>query len=225
MAAILGGPGNETLNGTLVGDLIGGADGNDILRGFFGNDAILGNAGSDLVVGGPGADELYGGWLTGEDEIPDPGFDILSYRDSFFSVRIDLQARTASGGDAEGDTFSRFEGVEGSQDGDTLAGDGNVNRPIGWDGDDFLQGRGGADSLLGGDGDDVLVGGAGGDLHDGGAGSDTVAYIDASAGITVDLLVPTANYAMRQVTFLSRSRGWSGRDSATISGATILPTP
>ncbi|WP_394889498.1 calcium-binding protein [Mesorhizobium sp. AaZ16] len=184
---IIGTPGNDTLNGTIEDDLIAGGEGNDLLRGLFGDDLIAGNQGDDLIVGGPGSDDLFGSQpIFGEDE----GFDTLSYRDSFFSVQIDLQEGTASGGDAEGDRFAGFEGVEGSQDSDTLWGDADVNRLTGWDGDDVLSGRGGADTLRGGDGDDTLAGGAGADVLDGGYGTDVAWYFDAAAGVTADLLAP-----------------------------------
>ncbi len=60
-------------------------------------------------------------------------------------MTIDLDAGTASGGDAQGDTFAYFENVTGSEHDDSLTGD---------DGDNVLMGGGGADTLGGGAGDD-----------------------------------------------------------------------
>ena len=182
--------GNDTLNGTIEDDVMGGLEGNDLLRGFFGNDRMFGGKGDDIVVGGPGADELWGndGLFA-----PNDGYDTVSYRDCFFGVKIDLASATVSGGDAEGDLLAYFEGIEGSQDSDTLWGDADVNRLTGWDGDDLLGGRGGADTLRGGDGDDTLAGGAGADVLDGGYGTDIAWYFDAAAGVTADLLAPASN--------------------------------
>lgn len=58
---------------------------------------------------------------------------------------------------------------------------------------DALYGYGGADRLLGGIGNDTLSGGTGADVINGGVGSDTASYITSAAGLTADLLVPSAN--------------------------------
>ncbi|MFB2531447.1 M10 family metallopeptidase C-terminal domain-containing protein [Paracoccus sp. p3-h83] len=60
-------------------------------------------------------------------------------------------------------------------------------------GHDRLFGNSGADSLLGGHGNDVLTGGPGADRLDGGAGFDTADYGDATAGVRVDILMPSRN--------------------------------
>ena len=66
---------------------------------------------------------------------------------------------------------------------DTLYGNEVANR---------LGGGAGNDSLSGLAGDDVLNGGAGDDSLDGGEGSDTATYSDATAGVTVSLLLSSA---------------------------------
>jgi VCBS repeat-containing protein len=62
--------GEETLDGTGLGDILLGRDvkdflfgyeGNDVLIGLGGNDSLLGGSGDDLLVGGPGTDTLSGG--------------------------------------------------------------------------------------------------------------------------------------------------------------------
>ncbi|HEY1630267.1 MAG TPA: calcium-binding protein [Rhizomicrobium sp.] len=71
----------------------------------------------------------------------------------------------------------------------------------GTSGQDLINGLAGSQVLNGGAGDDVLFGQAGNDTLDGGAGNntlnggaglDTVSYIDATAGVTVNLLTGTA---------------------------------
>ncbi|WP_372572349.1 spondin domain-containing protein [Ruegeria jejuensis] len=73
----------------------------------------------------------------------------------------------------ETDSLISIENLDGSNDGDVLAGDGNANVLNGLDGDDVLSGLGGADVLNGGAGDDTLSGGGGVDIIDGGEGVDT----------------------------------------------------
>jgi hypothetical protein len=58
---VLGGAGNDTLNGSSLSDNISGGAGNDSLTGSNGNDTINGEAGNDLITGGTGNDRLFGG--------------------------------------------------------------------------------------------------------------------------------------------------------------------
>jgi len=157
---LTGGAGDDTL--------IGGGGGNDALNGGAGDDTLNGGEGDDTITGGAGADTITGG----------PGGDTISYAGSDEAVDIRLRTGHASGGHAEGDTFSTVEHVTGSDHDDRLAGD---NRPAGAStgGDNTLSGGGGADEIYGGSGDDALNGGAGGDVLFGGAGNDA---LDGGAG-------------------------------------------
>jgi Ca2+-binding RTX toxin-like protein len=56
-----GGNGNDTITGSSVADIIGGAGGRDRLTGGAGNDTLNGGAGRDLLFGGAGNDSLSGG--------------------------------------------------------------------------------------------------------------------------------------------------------------------
>jgi Ca2+-binding RTX toxin-like protein len=58
---ILGGAGNDMLQGSSVANKLVGGGGDDYLFGAGGADRLLGNAGRDILVGGPGADDLLGG--------------------------------------------------------------------------------------------------------------------------------------------------------------------
>jgi len=78
---IQGGTGNDTLNGGGGDDAIEGGDGNDSLVGGTGNDAIRGDAGRDTLRGGAGKNSLVGG--TGIDQ--------------FFGVKGVDQVRLAAG--------------------------------------------------------------------------------------------------------------------------------
>ena len=138
------------------------------LTGDAGNDALDGADGNDIVEGGAGADSLVGGLAA----------DVLSYAHSTAGVTVHLGAGTASGGDAAGDMFSGFEGVEGSAFADTLTGDDDANR---------LSGGPGDDTLNGGAGNDTIVGGLGADTMSGGAGIDTLSYASATSFLTIVL--------------------------------------
>ena len=66
---ILGGPGNDKINGgsdndSLIGesgaDTLTGGQGNDVLDGGLDNDIIYGEEDNDILIGGAGADALFG---------------------------------------------------------------------------------------------------------------------------------------------------------------------
>ncbi len=103
-------------------------------------------------------------------------------------MHIDLEAGTASGGDAEGDRLVSIENVRGSQRNDTLTGDGGDNELRGYAGDDVLSGGAGADTLRGDGGADTLTGGAGDDVFLFTQASENQAVItDFSEGDRLDL--------------------------------------
>lgn len=171
---LVGGGGNDSLFGGGDSDVLKGADGADILRGGNGNDVLEGGAGADVLDGGIGF------------------ADIAQYFGD--AVNIDLRDNTASGGMAAGDSFSGIEGLKGTLNNDTLAGDDNDNvlygayEINGAAGDhDRLMGRGGKDTLVGYAGNDILDGGIGGDVLDGGDGRDTADYTFSSAGVVINL--------------------------------------
>jgi Ca2+-binding RTX toxin-like protein len=138
---------NDTLTGSSANNTISGGDGNDTLSGANGNDTLLGGAGNDALLGGAGADVQNGG----------AGFDTVSYRFSNAAVTIDLPGQTATGGDAESDSFSSIEKIIGSNFDDTLLGNGQANSFNGGAGDDTLRGGGGNDFLAGGANSDTFV--------------------------------------------------------------------
>jgi Ca2+-binding RTX toxin-like protein len=184
---INGTAGDDSLNGTENADAMYGLGGDDLLKGLGGDDALYGGDGSDVLWGQGGDDTLFGG--SGDDQLKGHGgadtlegglgsdvldggggTDTLSYAGSSAGVTVDLTAGTASGGDAQGDTFANFENLTGSEYADSLTGD---------SGDNVLTGGGGADTLDGGAGDDYLIGGTGDDVATGGDGADTFLLMEA----------------------------------------------
>ncbi len=114
-------------------------------------DNLIGDAQDNLIEGNKGADTLEGG----------AGIDVLSYRSSKSGVSVNLGTETAAGGDAEGDIFSGFERLFGSDFADNLIGDAQ---------DNLIEGNDGADTL------------------EGGAGKDILAYNTAKSGVNVNLI-------------------------------------
>lgn len=144
---------------------LAGGDGDDVIYGGTIANTIYAGAGNDVVEGGAGADNLHG----------QLGDDTLRYTGSGAGVVVDLAQLTVSGGDAQGDTISGFENVEGSwAHNDSLTGDANDNRIFGLGGDDLIAGAGGEDVLIGGGGNDDISGDTGEDNISGDAGDDVL---------------------------------------------------
>ncbi|RON54011.1 retention module-containing protein [Pseudomonas frederiksbergensis] len=98
------------------------------------------------------------------------------------------------GSDTANVTISYQDGhtLTGTSGDDVLvAGTGN-NILNGGDGNDVLTAGSGNNEMHGGAGNDLLYSGPGNDLLDGGTGIDTVSYAHATAGVTVDLSLLTA---------------------------------
>ena len=150
---IAGGPGDDFLDGHWGNDTLNGGGGNDTLYGGHGADSLSGQDGDDFLEGGSHADTLSGG----------PGRDTVTYAFSNAGVNINLANNTASGGHAQGDSFSGIENILGSAHNDTLTGDGNGN---------WIRGGAGSDTLNGGAGDDKLGAGWGVHTVTGGSGTD-----------------------------------------------------
>jgi len=126
----------ENLIGSDFADILVGNGAANLLNGGRGNDRLDGGDGDDMLIGGRGADALFGG----------AGTDIVDYALSLEGVTIDMVDGTAGAGDAEGDTFSNIEIVQGSYHDDVMRGDGGDNRLRGRLGADVIDGRGGFDT-------------------------------------------------------------------------------
>jgi len=163
--------------GTIDADTVTGTSAADSIPGFSEGDSLFGLSGADILEGGSGNDTLFGG--SGADFLDGGvGSDTASYRSSTAAVTVDLDAGTASGGLAAGDSLTRIESLLGSSLGDQLTGSSAA---------DSLFGGSGNDTLVGLSGNDVLSGGAGADSLDGGDGSDTADYSASDAAVTVDI--------------------------------------
>ena len=194
-SALYGGNGNDTITATSsFNELVGGA----------GDDTLTGASGEDYLEGGQGADILDGG--AGD-------LDLISYLSSAQGVTIDLAAGTASGGDAQGDTFTNVEGVRGSEFADAFTGGDADERFFGQGGDDVIDAGGGDDTVRGGAGNDVVRAGDGGDDIEGGAGDDVL-----DGGLGRDTIRGGEGNDTLLVTSGDRAEGGLGDDRVEYAG-------
>ena len=129
-AEILGGNGNDGLDGGDGADLIGGQNGDDVIRGDGGADILGGNEGNDTI----------------------------DYSTSLQPVTVTPDASADDGALGEGDFVQdTFENVRGSANGDDLTANANGGTVDGGPGADTLRGGPGVDVLNGGGGDDRIL--------------------------------------------------------------------
>ncbi|MEM9276374.1 MAG: Calx-beta domain-containing protein, partial [Cyanobacteria bacterium P01_F01_bin.143] len=189
--SIVGGSGNDTLDGGNGADILKGYNNNDSLIGGDGNDTLYGGNGADILEGNHDNDSLIGG--NGNDTLyGENGADILKGNNNDDSLVGGDGNDTAYGGAGDDIIFGQNDDdrlfgnngndtLDGGVGADRLYGQNNDDSLVGGDGNDSLYGGNGADTLLGGndndklfgkDGDDILIGGLGLDTLSGQAGSD-----------------------------------------------------
>jgi Ca2+-binding RTX toxin-like protein len=184
MAIIIGTNKNDKLIGTSGNDTILGLDGDDLLFGGAGNDLLLGGNGDDTVLGGDGNDNLRGdngddtlGGGAGNDTIlGGQGVDLALYTDATGGITANLTAGTVSGAGVGTDTLTGVERIRGSSFADTYIAKGfNAGAspapgvtPL----FNEFEGMGGNDTIIGN-------------------GFTRVSYLNATAGVTVDIAAGT----------------------------------
>lgn len=215
-AGIVGGPGNDTINGGNARDYIYGEDGNDMLVGNAGYDVIYGGNGNDTIYGNAGKDALYGeagndvilGGGDSDEVFGSAGDDALFGDDRLGAAIVDRQPAgkdTVVGsagndlvyGGANDDFLRGFAGddyIYGQGGNDILLGDADYDTLFGMEGDDFLDPGSNSESATGGDGNDfygytTVVGGAGTeDIAQGGSNNCFIlASMGAAASRGVDM--------------------------------------
>ncbi|GGB94156.1 beta strand repeat-containing protein [Pseudoduganella buxea] len=210
-------------------ELLGNADlwgtGNDL------KNTITGNDGNNLLDGGAGADTMRGG-LGSDLYIVDNAADVivegLDAANVYDMVETTLATYTL-GQNVEDLRYAgtaAFTGT-GNAANNYLHGAGGNDKLTGNAGNDGLIGNGGNDSLQGGTGSDLLRGGAGNDTLDGGAiaGNDLnrASYVDATAGVNVNLATGRASDGLKGTDTLVNINGVQGSEyDDTITGSTAL---
>lgn len=189
----------DFLDNTLIGldglDSLSGGMGNDDLRGGAGADVLNGNNGTDMLSGGQGMDTLNGdigddilqGGEGADLLIGGEGLDMAQYADSTFGVSVNL-ASTETGSKGGILVFGGYAEGDELIEIESVQGSSHQDVLMGDDNANTLFGGAGDDFIFGGNSDDYINGGAGGDTIDGGVGLDTLTYIDSSVAVTVDLL-------------------------------------
>ncbi|WP_421900462.1 FecR domain-containing protein [Maridesulfovibrio sp.] len=146
----------------------------DKLIGSTGNDTIWGDSVNNTIGGGGGNDTLSGGGLYDYDYLD------YSWLKGGTGVVVEGYYNSATLNQSYGrEEVSGFEGVIGSDYGDTITGDSNgafTSTIFAGDGDDRVYGSadGYNEHLLGQAGDDILFGDSGEDTLEGGTGKDTL---------------------------------------------------
>lgn len=155
----------ENATGGSGNDELWGNEIGNTLIGKQGNDILYGKGGDDLLAGNDGDDTMDGG----------SGNDTVSYLSAEWSVSVNLAITSSQNTGSSGyDTILNVENIEGSMYNDTLSGNSGANIIDGMDGNDLIEG---------GDGNDTLIGGL---------GIDVLSYASATGGITVSLMLSSA---------------------------------
>ena len=196
MATIIGGPGDDILEGTNGRDVIHGRGGDDTLHGMGGDDLICGGSGDDIMFGGEGKDFMRG--RSGNDFIHGgPGADTVLADDGNDELVGHDGRDFLSGSDGDdiiigGDLLledhqrPRLTGRDvllGGVGSDIIIGDDGDDGILGFGASDFMAGLGGNDTIYGYSGDDLLDGGEGVDECKGGTGEDTAAECEIEEAV------------------------------------------
>ena len=258
---VTGGSGNDVLQGYGGNNSLNGGGGSNTLdysespagvtinlatgtaaNGFGGTDtftnfqAFDGSSFNDTFIAGSGSHVLNGGG----------GVNTLDYSQAPAGVTIDPSTGIAANGFGGTDTFTNFQIIEGSDDGNTAVGSSGVNTldysgatagvTINLAADTASNGLGGTVSFAnfhafdGSSFDDTFIGGPGNHTIDGGGGSDTLDYSQATGPISVDLASGLASNGFGGTDVLSNIKivkgsthggsltGGSGDDTFVIEG-------
>ena len=188
VTVINGTAGADTLTGTALADIIHGLGGNDVISGLSGGDELYGDDGDDVITFGPTGMAFS---LTTVDG--GAGYDTFIMKANYFAYLNWAPANP-----------SRAVSITGIEK--LIVDTGQAAHLIGSAGDDTLVVEGDLHGWEGGGGNDLIVSAAdNADItilqgyFEGGTGNDTMtigggtlSYLNATAGVTVDLAVNTA---------------------------------
>lgn len=150
-----GSAGDDSYEGSDIGENFFLGMGNDILHAAGAADYIYADLGNDWFDGGSGSDTISFQYVA-------TAGDKMSIAE--FGVKFDLAKTTQDLGYWGTKTIYSIENVSGSENADKLYGNSTGNVIDGKGGSDYIDGRSGRESISGNLGVDTLVGGAGGDI-------------------------------------------------------------
>ncbi|RWM91243.1 MAG: calcium-binding protein, partial [Mesorhizobium sp.] len=204
---IVGGTGNDTLNGTAFADTLTGGAGTDTLNGNAGSDTLNGGLGVDALNGGSGNDTFVFNSGDGSDTINENGgTDTIQLGAGLTAANVTFNVSgndlliTYGAGDQIKLAYQYYVYSTSYQVETLIYGDGTSisltgGLPIfggagndtlnGTSFGDTLTGNAGVDTLNGNGGNDTLTGGAGNDTLDGGSGNDTYVFNAGDGSDTV----------------------------------------
>ncbi|WP_127998138.1 beta strand repeat-containing protein [Piscinibacter defluvii] len=218
-----GNGGNDTIDGGVVSDTLNGTDNNrvafdqiavsvivDLQAGTAtgqGNDTLIN---INQVRGSNAADTIRGSNSTtlveqiegrlGNDVLDGRGgTDFVRYQYATNAVNVNLSTGVGNAGSLDVDTLANFEGIRGSNFGDTLTGGNAANAAL-----EFFRGMGGNDTI------------------DGGAGYDRVEYVDSVKAVSVTLGGAAAGTAQDGQAVLNGVVVRAGTAGATYGTDTLL---
>ncbi|ESQ88931.1 hypothetical protein ABAC460_14210 [Asticcacaulis sp. AC460] len=183
------GSGNDTLVGTVAGNIVDAGSGNDDIDGNGGADTIFGGAGNDFLhssangtanwYGGDGNDTVTG--IFSYSSYIDAGADVDTLDFAYITggippISFDLTLGTYTDGSGTL-TLLNFENYLGQGAAETIGGTDGANWIEGNGGNDYIMGIAGNDTINGGNGNDTINAGElsnGTDSVDGGAGNDVI---------------------------------------------------
>ncbi|MBK1641818.1 hypothetical protein CKO12_08040 [Chromatium okenii] len=143
---------------------------NNAINGTAGNNNLVGTGGDDVINGLAGNDTLDGG--AGNDNLlGGDGTDVYWVRDAGDTV-TETNAKTSGGVDTVNSALTAYTLTANVENG-RISASGSAN-------------------LIGNALANVLTAGAGDNILDGDAGIDTVSYVDATAAVTVNLAIGSA---------------------------------
>ncbi|TIR31044.1 MAG: calcium-binding protein, partial [Mesorhizobium sp.] len=205
---IVGGAGNDTLNGTNFADTLTGAAGTDTLNGSDGNDTLNGGAGTDTLNGGSGNDTFVFNSGDGIDTINESGgADTIQLGAGLTAANVTFNVSgndlviTYGAGDQIRLTYQYYAYSTSYQVETLVYGDGTSisltgGLPIvggagndtlnGSNGNEMLYGLAGTDTLNGSDGNDTLSGGVDNDALNGGSDNDTYVFNPGDGSDTIN---------------------------------------
>ncbi len=134
----------DNIRGTYTNDTLIGNDGDNSIQARAGNDTLVGNEGDDSLNGGNGADFIDGGansdWVINHRDV--------YYDGAILGVTVNLALNTQTDAFGSVDSLVSIENAAGTQNADTLIGDGNSNMFAGFGGVDSINGGGGIDMVV-----------------------------------------------------------------------------